>query len=78
MQVSAFSSKFDAFLKGNYTLTADEMAGYDLFNGKGNCNSCHLDGRGTTLKPGQTDTQHGRRCEPLCSPASARPMRACP
>src|SRR6266850_6535328 len=48
VQVSAFSSKFDAFLKGNYTLTADEKAGYDLFRGKGNCNSCHLDGRGTT------------------------------
>ena len=46
--VSAFSSKFDAFLKSNATLTADEMAGMDLFNGKGNCNSCHVDGRGTT------------------------------
>jgi cytochrome c peroxidase len=32
------------------------MAGYNLFNGKGNCNSCHLDGLSTTLKPGQTDT----------------------
>jgi cytochrome c peroxidase len=47
--VSAFSSKFDAFLAGNYTMTTDEMAGFQLFNGKGNCNSCHLDGRGTTL-----------------------------
>jgi cytochrome c peroxidase len=55
-QVSAFSSKFDAFLKGQYTMTADEMAGYNLFNGKGNCNSCHVDGRGTTLQPGQVDT----------------------
>ena len=45
--LSAFSSKFDAFLAGNYTLTADEMAGYKLFDGKGNCNSCHLDGRST-------------------------------
>src|SRR5947209_6515330 len=35
VQVSAFSSKFDAFLGGNYTMTADEMAGYKLFNGKG-------------------------------------------
>jgi cytochrome c peroxidase len=41
--VSPFSSKFDAFLAGTYTLTADEQAGYDLFRGKGNCNSCHLD-----------------------------------
>ena len=49
--VSAFSSKFDAFLKGKYTLTADEKAGYDLFRGKGNCNSCHLDGRSTAPAP---------------------------
>ena len=55
LQVSAFSSKFDAFLKGSYKLAPDEMAGLKLFDGKGNCNSCHLDGRGTTLKPGQTD-----------------------
>jgi cytochrome c peroxidase len=47
--VSAFSSKFDAFLAGKYKLTADEMAGFELFNGEGNCNSCHLDGRGTSL-----------------------------
>jgi cytochrome c peroxidase len=46
-RVSAFSSKFDAFLAGNYTMTANEMAGYQLFNGKGNCNSCHIDGRST-------------------------------
>jgi cytochrome c peroxidase len=49
--VSAFSSKFDAFLAGKYTLTADEMAGYNLFRGKGNCNSCHLDGRSTAPTP---------------------------
>src|ERR1700731_465610 len=54
--VSPFTSKFDAFLVGNYTLTADEMAGYNLFNGKGNCNSCHVDGRSPLLTPGQTDT----------------------
>jgi cytochrome c peroxidase len=54
--VSAFTSKFDAMLKGNYTFTANEQAGYNLFKGKGNCNSCHVDGRGTTLMPGQVDT----------------------
>ena len=53
--VSAFSSKFDAFLAGKKTLTASEMAGYNLFRGKGNCNSCHLDGRSTTLTSGQSD-----------------------
>src|SRR4029077_19281977 len=42
--VSAFSSKFDAYLASNYTLTADESAGYALFRGKGKCNTCHLDG----------------------------------
>jgi len=56
VQVSAFSSKFDAFLAGNYTMTPAEHAGYNLFNGKGNCNSCHLDARSTTLTPNQTDT----------------------
>ncbi len=49
--LSAFSSKFDAFLAGKYTLTAAEKAGYDLFRGKGNCNSCHLDGRSTAPAP---------------------------
>jgi len=56
VQVSAFSSKFDAFLGNSYTFTPDELAGYNLFNGKGNCNSCHVDARSTTLVPGQTDT----------------------
>jgi cytochrome c peroxidase len=51
VQVSAFTSKFDAYLAGNYTLTADEKAGYDLFRGKANCNSCHLDGRSTAPTP---------------------------
>jgi cytochrome c peroxidase len=49
--VSAFSSKFDAFLAGKAALTADEMAGYNLFRGKANCNSCHLDGRSTAPTP---------------------------
>jgi cytochrome c peroxidase len=65
VQVSAFSSKFDAFLAGKYTLTSDEMAGFKLFNGKGNCNSCHLDGRGTNLKAEQTDTGSTAQVNPL-------------
>jgi cytochrome c peroxidase len=55
-QVSPFTSKFDAYLAGAYQLNEFELAGYNLFKGKANCNSCHLDGRGTTLTPGQTDT----------------------
>jgi len=51
--VSAFSSKFDAFLHSPTAnpLSADEMAGYNLFRGKANCNSCHLDGRSTAPTP---------------------------
>jgi cytochrome c peroxidase len=58
VSVSAFSSKFDASLTGAYTFTPDEQAGFNLFNGKGNCNSCHLDARGTTLTPGQVDNSN--------------------
>jgi len=65
LSVSAFSSKFDAFLHGTATLTADEMAGFNLFNGKGNCNSCHVDGRGTNLTPTQTDTGNTASVHPL-------------
>jgi cytochrome c peroxidase len=73
--ISPFNSKFDFFLasagKGGVegappvTLTADEMAGFMLFNGKGNCNSCHVDGRSTTLTPGQTDTGTTASVQPL-------------
>ena len=46
-------------------MTADEMAGYNLFNGKGNCNSCHVDGRSTLLTPGQTDTGNTPGGQPI-------------
>jgi cytochrome c peroxidase len=51
LSVSPFTSKFDAFLAGDYTMTTNEAAGYALFRGKGNCNSCHLDGRSTAPTP---------------------------
>jgi cytochrome c peroxidase len=41
------------------------MAGYNLFKGKANCNSCHLDGRSTTLTAGQTDTGATGSTRPL-------------
>ena len=74
--VSPFSSKFDAFLAQKYTLTTDEMAGYNLFKGKANCNSCHLDGRSTAptppppegTAPNSTDTG---------AAASKRPLFTC-
>jgi cytochrome c peroxidase len=43
-EVSAFSSKFDAYLAGNATLSGAELTGYQLFNGKAHCNQCHLSG----------------------------------
>jgi cytochrome c peroxidase len=50
--VSPFSSKFDYALANpdQPVLSADELAGWDLFRGKAKCNTCHLDGtenRGT-------------------------------
>jgi len=64
-EVSPFTSKFDAFLANSATLTPDEMTGYNLFKGKGNCNSCHVDGRGTTLFPLQRDTSNTATVNPL-------------
>src|SRR5205814_9143249 len=64
-EVSPFTSKFDAVLAGKATLTADETAGYNLFRGKANCNSCHVDGRGTTLNRGQTDNSVTATTNPL-------------
>jgi cytochrome c peroxidase len=42
--VSAFSSKFDAFLAGTVSLSGEEQLGWELFRGKAKCNQCHLDG----------------------------------
>jgi cytochrome c peroxidase len=64
LSVSAFSSKFDAFLAGQTALSADEMAGFQLFNGKGNCNSCHVDGRGTNLASTQADASNTASVHP--------------
>jgi cytochrome c peroxidase len=71
LDVSAFSSKFDEYLAflanvpgATNPMSADELAGYDLFKGKGNCNSCHLDGRGTAAA-GQSDTSTLASTAPL-------------
>ena len=57
-EVSPFTSKVDANINGlpGSAYTPDELAGAILFAGKGNCNSCHIDGQRTLLTPGQTDT----------------------
>jgi cytochrome c peroxidase len=57
--VSAFSSKFDAFLAGNAQLAANEMAGRELFRGKAMCNTCHLDGTENGTQPGPGATPAG-------------------
>src|SRR6202007_1840933 len=67
VQVSAFTSKFDAFLHDatSHPLSADEMAGYNLFRGKANCNSCHLDGRSNSQASGEVDTGMATDVAPL-------------
>jgi cytochrome c peroxidase len=65
-RLSAFSSKFDAFLADpdDNPLTADEQAGYNLFRGKAGCNTCHLDGRGST-QLGGSDSSAAADVTPL-------------
>lgn len=45
-EVSPFSSRFDRALANpdQQILTADELAGWELFRGKARCNTCHSDG----------------------------------
>jgi cytochrome c peroxidase len=64
-EVSSFTSKFDAYLAGTATLTPTELAGYDLFRGKANCNSCHLDGRSNTQAAGEVDNGMATNVAPL-------------
>ncbi len=40
-EVSAFTSRFDYYLKNRVELTEEEMEGMKLFNGKARCNLCH-------------------------------------
>jgi cytochrome c peroxidase len=41
-EVSAYSSKFDAWKAGTAELSADEARGWALFNGKAKCAGCHV------------------------------------
>ncbi|WP_455586639.1 cytochrome-c peroxidase [Bacteroides sp.] len=41
-KVCPFSSKYDAYKKGSYTLTAQEKLGLELFKHKGLCAECHI------------------------------------
>jgi cytochrome c peroxidase len=67
-QVSPFTSKVDANINGlpGSAYSPDETAGMNFFRGKANCNSCHLDGQRTLLKPGQTDNgEYATNARPL-------------
>ncbi len=48
-ELNAYTSKYDAWLRGMTRLTAQEARGLALFNdpGKGNCASCHTSSRGS-------------------------------
>jgi len=50
-KVSAFSSKFDAYLNGTANLTEQEQKGMELFAGKGKCAACHSMASGTNGEP---------------------------
>jgi cytochrome c peroxidase len=41
-EVSAFTSKYDLWLKGKAKLTGQERMGLDLFQGKAKCSGCHV------------------------------------
>lgn len=40
-EFTPFSSKYDAFLRGQASLSASELRGLAFFNGKANCVACH-------------------------------------
>jgi cytochrome c peroxidase len=63
--VSPFTSKFDAYLANSAVthLTAQERRGYELFRGKAQCNTCHLDGRSNTATG--TDTGLATNAAPM-------------
>jgi cytochrome c peroxidase len=66
--VSPFSSKFDYAINNpnQQVLTPDELAGWQLFDGKGKCNLCHLDSL-TPFRAGQPQVEPGQvpQTEPL-------------
>ena len=65
-EVSPFSSKFDYALASpdKEVLTKDELAGWDLFRGKGKCNTCHLDGT-ENIKKGKITPADATNVAPL-------------
>jgi cytochrome c peroxidase len=50
---NAYTSKYDAFLAGEATLTRQERRGLNLFKGKGKCSACHVLDEGPDDAPPQ-------------------------
>jgi cytochrome c peroxidase len=50
-EVNQFSSKYDAFLKGQASLTKQERLGLNLFKSKGKCANCHVMDPGPNGEP---------------------------
>ncbi len=42
VEFNSFTSKYDDYLEGKYTLTAEEAKGLELFKDKGMCAECHI------------------------------------
>lgn len=40
--LSGLNARFDQYMRGEAMLTADELAGFNLFMGKGKCATCHF------------------------------------
>jgi cytochrome c peroxidase len=50
-EVNPFSSKYDYYLKGEVSLTAQELRGLALFEGKAMCSACHISQPGKNGEP---------------------------
>ncbi len=50
-EVNPFTSKYDYYLKGQVELTAQELRGLQLFEGKAMCSACHLSQPGEHGEP---------------------------
>ena len=50
-EVNPFSSKYDAYLRGQTTLTAQEKHGLELFQGPAKCERCHVSKPGPQGQP---------------------------
>jgi cytochrome c peroxidase len=50
-EVNPFSSKYDAYLKGDSKLTHDEKDGLKLFEGAAMCSACHISEEGPDGEP---------------------------